>query len=91
MDSFCEAYRAQRRFGAFCDSSGSFRLPDVPAGTYQLEIQLRDTKANSASPNDSESSPRQMASLTKEIVVPEIPDGQSAAPLDLGILELIPQ
>jgi hypothetical protein len=91
MDSFDEAYRAQRRFGAFCDSNGSFRVPDMPAGTYQLEIHLRDTKANSVGPNDSESSPKEIASLTREVVVPEIPEGQSAEPLDFGILELIPR
>jgi protocatechuate 3,4-dioxygenase beta subunit len=90
-DSFDNAYRAQRRFGAFCDRNGAFRIPDVPAGTYLLEIHLRDTKANSVSPNERESSPRQMASLTREVVVPEIPDGQGTEPLDVGFLELVPQ
>lgn len=47
MDHFFEAARAQSRFGAFCDGDGAFRLQDIPAGSYQLEIKLHGFKPNS--------------------------------------------
>jgi len=88
-DRFFEAPR--QPFGAFCDSDGSFRLPDVPAGTYELEIRVRDAELDSVSPNESLGPPPEIGSLSREIIVPEIPAGQSAEPLDLGILELVPR
>ena len=39
-------------------------------------------------PNDSPGAVPQLASLDREIIVPEIPEGQSAEAVDLGILEL---
>jgi len=60
----------------------------VPAGTYQLEVNIRDSKADSVRPNDSPGAVPQLASLDREIIVPEIPEGQSAEAVDLGILEL---
>ena len=88
-DDFWEAVSRKRRFGAFCDSNGSFRLQDVPAGIYQLEINIRDSKPDSVRPNDSPGPVPQLASLDREITVPEIPEGQSAEAVDLGILELV--
>jgi hypothetical protein len=90
-DKFFEAHRAQRRFAAFCDSNGSFRLRDIPAGTYQLEINLREANPNSVSPNESSEPETDLASLTREIIVPETSEGHGADPVDLGPLELIPR
>ena len=90
-DRFFEAHRARQRFGAFCDSNGSFRLPDVPAGTYELEIKVRDSKVDSVSPHDLSDPAPEIGSLVREVVVPEIPEGQSAEPVDLGTLELVPR
>ena len=88
---FFEANRAQRRFGAFCDRDGSFRLQDVPAGTYQLEIKLRGFKPDSVAPNEFSNTQPEIGALTREINVPDVPEGPSAEVLDLGILELVPQ
>jgi RNA polymerase sigma factor (sigma-70 family) len=87
-DRFFEAAAAEKRFGAFCDSDGSFRLADVPAGTYQLAIELRDFKHDSASPHDLTDPAPEIGSLVREVMVPEIGDGQNNESLDLGILEL---
>ena len=91
MDCWMETVHSQRTFGAFCDSHGSFRLLDIPAGTYELEIKLRDAKANSLTPaRDPDRAVPELGSLVREITVPEIQTGQSAEPLDLGTLELVP-
>jgi RNA polymerase sigma factor (sigma-70 family) len=89
-ESFFQAYRKLRQFYALCDSSGTFRIPDVPAGAYLLEIQLRDIKVNSLNQPKLGDPPKNAASLIREVVVPEIPEGQSAESLDLGTLELTP-
>ena len=89
MDHFFAAVDARRRFGGFCDSDGSFRLPDVPAGTYKLEIVVRDSKLDSVTPHDISDRDEEIASLVREITVPEVPGGQSNEPLDLGLLELV--
>jgi RNA polymerase sigma factor (sigma-70 family) len=75
-------------FGACCNADGSFRVPDVPAGTYELRIQVRDFKANSVAPHDISDRNPLVASLVREIAVPE---GPSSEALDLGTLELAPQ
>jgi hypothetical protein len=89
LERFAEAVDAQRRFGVFCDSDGSFRLPSIPVGTYKLEIRVWDSKLDSASPLDRSDQPTEIASLVREITVPETPSGQSDEPLDLGLLELV--
>ena len=89
MDHFFKAADARQRFGAFCSSDGSFRLPDVPAGKYKLEITVRDSKLDSVSPHDRSDRAVEIASLVREVTVPEIPGGQSDEPLDVGLLELV--
>jgi RNA polymerase sigma factor (sigma-70 family) len=89
MDHFFEAVGAQRRFGVFCNSDGSFRLPDIPAGTYKLEIRVQDSKLDSVSPHDASDRPAEIASLVREITVPEAPGGHSDEALDLGLLEVV--
>ena len=87
-ERFSQAIQARRQFGAVCDRDGSFRLPDVPAGTYELRIEARDSKADSATPHDISDPSPVVASLVRDVVVPE---GQSAEVLDLGTLELTRQ
>jgi hypothetical protein len=90
-DHFFAAARAQRRYGALCDSTGRFHVSDVPAGHYELTIQVRDYKLDSASPGQSVGmTPPELGSLTREIIVPETPESQAAEPLDLGALQLVP-
>ena len=67
MDQFIALAAADRRFGAFCKSDGSFRLPDVPAGTYELVIKVRDSNLDSASPHDVGDAPVEIASLVREV------------------------
>jgi hypothetical protein len=90
-DHFFESHRAQRRFGAFCDGDGSFRLRDIPAGTYQLEIKIREPKGDSVAPGEAPGPETAFASCSREIIVPESAEGREAEALDLGRLELVPQ
>ena len=91
LESWMDAVHSQRTFGAFCDSNGAFRLLDIPAGKYQLEINLRDFKANSLTPTrHPDRSEPELGSIVQEITVPEIQTGQNVEPLDLGRLELVP-
>jgi hypothetical protein len=83
-----QASRAQRSFGTFCDSNGSFRLQDIPAGTYELEIKLLDSKLNSVSARQPYDPAPEIGSIRREVIVPE---GQTNEALDLGTLELVPR
>jgi RNA polymerase sigma factor (sigma-70 family) len=89
-EHFIEAYRTRQYYSAICDSGGSFRLQDVPAGTYELAINVRKSNVNSVStgrwtPGENP----EIASIVQEVVAPEISDGQSNEPLDLGTLALV--
>ncbi len=88
MDRFFEAVGAQRRFGAFCGSDGCFRVPDVPPGRYELTIKVQDNKSGSVTPHDLSDPAVEIGSLSREVIVPEVPGGYSDEPLDLGTLEL---
>jgi RNA polymerase sigma factor (sigma-70 family) len=89
-ERYFQAYRAQQWFGAPCDSSGSFRLADIPSGTYELEIHVRQSSANSVSTTRPRIPDPDIASIVQEVAVAEVPDGQIAEPLDLGTLPLVP-
>jgi beta-lactamase regulating signal transducer with metallopeptidase domain len=67
---------------------GSFRIEDVPAGTYELRIKVTEPLKPGENRYGPVSSDKIIASLTREVVVPEISGGRSNEPLDLGILEL---
>jgi RNA polymerase sigma factor (sigma-70 family) len=86
MNQWDQAVRARREFGTFCDATGSFRLQDIPAGLYELEIKVLDFKASAEVRGPSERAP-EIGSVRREIVVPE---GQAGDALDLGALELFP-
>jgi hypothetical protein len=76
--------RAQRSYTLRLDADGTFRLEDIPAGTYTLTVTV-----NSSGRSDSLlGMPIGMDRLMKEIVVPEMPGGRSDDPLDLGIITL---
>jgi uncharacterized GH25 family protein len=82
MTNWGSAYDAQLHFSTVCENTGAFRLQDVPSGTYELEITLRETQRDSVSP---------IAILVRAVIVPEIPGGHNDEPLDLGTLALVPQ
>lgn len=89
MDKWDQARRAQRSYGTFCDSDGSFRLQDIPAGTYELEIKLLDSKLDSVSPRQPYDPAPEIGSILREVIVPEISEEQTGEPVDLGTLELL--
>jgi protocatechuate 3,4-dioxygenase beta subunit len=87
-ENFFQAYRGQQHFGAFCCSDGSFRLADVPAGSYELKIELRNFMLDSVTPHDRPDPAPVIAALTRQV---DVPQDQNAESLDLGVLELAPQ
>lgn len=68
--------RSQRQYGFRIEADGSFRVEDVQAGTYIMNILLPLTPGLAP------------ATVKREIVVPEMPGGRSDTPLDLGVLTL---
>ncbi len=74
-------YAGQHRYALNFAKDGSFRIDDVPGGKYRMRIDLREAGENRFS------APR-IASLQKEIEVPDAPGGRSDEPLDLGTIEL---
>ncbi len=82
---WCRQRAAQRVYQLQFDPDGSFKIEDVPAGTYELRIRVTeplkpDQSGYVATP--------ELGSLTREVVVPAMPGGRSDEPLDLGVLRL---
>jgi hypothetical protein len=90
MDKWDQAVRASRSFGTFCDRNGSFRLQDIPAGTYELKIKLLDSKLDSVSPRQPYDPAPELGSIVREVIVPDIAKGETPQPVDIGTLELVP-
>jgi hypothetical protein len=75
--------RAQRTYVPLFNGDGSFRIEDVPPGTYTLKIALTEPSQN-YSPFG-QGTP--IGALETEVTVPENSDD---TPLDLGTLSLTP-
>jgi hypothetical protein len=58
---------------------GTFRLDDVPAGTWTFEAEVLTNKTGGGV--------RLICTVGKTIIVPEMPGGRSDEPLDLGMVE----
>ena len=69
-----------RSYPMAINADGTFRVEDVPSGTYDVQIPLSETLSNGWSVL------RQM--FRREFTVPELPNGRSDEPLDLGDFEL---
>jgi RNA polymerase sigma factor (sigma-70 family) len=82
-----EARQHQRRYVLDFATDGSFKIDDVIPGTYELSIRVSDPKAPVPG-TPAGSLYKTLNSLTKEIVIPEIPAGADGTPYDLGELEL---
>ncbi len=84
-----EPGKAYARSSRACDTNvrpdGRFRVEDVSAGKYRIYGEVREPGQGSRSNYGPE-----LASIIKEIIVPEIPGGRSDEPLDLGTIELTP-
>jgi peroxiredoxin len=74
---------AARTFPVKIEADGSFRAEDVPAGSYQLFIQVQGPPAAGRGGFG-----ETIASATRDIAVPPMPNGRSDEPLDVGTLEL---
>ena len=82
-----KAYLQVRRIYRITVSpNGSFRVNEVPAGTYNFHVDYFEMRTL-----DSQGRNKMFtltARLATEVIVPEIPDGHSDEPLDLGSFEL---
>lgn len=77
---------ARQPWSVVLDRDGSFRIEDVPAGSYDLNFAvLQPLLDGSGRPTD-----RAMATAHREVTVPEMPGGRSDEPLDLGTIPLVP-
>jgi hypothetical protein len=63
-------------------ADGSFRVEDVPSGAYEVQISLTESVSNNVS--------IVRHSFRREFTAPELPNGRSDEPLDLGDFELQP-
>lgn len=68
-------------------ADGAFRFDDVPAGDYQLFIQIKRTPPE---PISGIVQPP-IATARRDITVPEIPGGRSDDPLDIGVIAVEPK
>lgn len=75
---------AHRRFALNFSQDGSFRIEDVPAGKYELRIELREGSGDSPSRLMSPA----IANLTKEINVPDSSERPGDV-FDLGAIPLM--
>ncbi len=83
--AFLEARRKQYRFYASkIEHNGSFRIEDVPAGKYQLEISVFKPPVGRQCCSFGEP----IGEVKHEFEVAEMPGGRSDEPLDIGTLEL---
>ena len=79
-----ELERSERTYSAFCAEDGSFSLPDIPPGTYELRVEMTETTRNSVGPSPEVPG----VLLAREVVVPEGSTWHENDALDLGSLEL---
>ena len=77
--------RSKRIYDTNVRPDGRFRVEDVPAGKYELHAEVHEPKQGLPGTYGPE-----VASITTEITVPEIPGGRSDQPLDVGTIELKP-
>jgi len=71
-----------RNYGVRFQTDGSFRIENVPAGSYDLRLDIREPHA------DQPNRDVYIGGTTKEVIVPEIPGGMSEEPLELGEIEV---
>ncbi len=76
--------RGRRTYAVKISPDGSFRIDDVPAGSYLLSIRVTEPP----DPKQSSLAGGLLESVSHTFIVPEIPAGRVVEPLDLGKLEL---
>ena len=71
-------------FASYLDKDGRFRIDDVPAGKYELELAVQG-----ATDPRFAGSGREIGRLKMSVSVPEMPGGRANEPLDLGTITAI--
>ncbi len=79
-------WRARRIYRIAVSPDGSFRANEVPTGIYNLHMQYYEQRVL----DSHQTMTACVAMLETEVIVPEIPDGHSDEPLDLGDMTLKP-
>jgi hypothetical protein len=72
-----------RSYGFACKADGSFRVEDVPAGTYSISISAMETEERGNSRTT-----RSIGFGNKSLTIPAMPGGRSDEPLDAGEIEI---
>lgn len=75
-----QAYRERRIFAVRVQPNGSFRAEDVPTGEYVLTITVCESLRGKAFPG------RELGRIRHRFTMPEVPEGWSSKPLNLGAL-----
>jgi thiol-disulfide isomerase/thioredoxin/protocatechuate 3,4-dioxygenase beta subunit len=78
--------RATQNMMVVVKQDATFRIEDVPAGTYSLNISVVSTKAT-----EDIGQGEQLGSVSLEVDLPEMTGGRSDAPLDIGSLQMKPR
>jgi peroxiredoxin/uncharacterized GH25 family protein len=74
-------YFQNRRYAFNCAPDGSFRIEDVAGGNYRLRIAFREGNGGGMRLMAPE-----IASVVKEVEIPDAPGGRSDEPFDLGVV-----
>jgi hypothetical protein len=77
--------RLQREYRAMFARDGSFRIDDVPPGDYTVKVNLTEPPKAS---DGNRFNFRSIASLERDVTIPELIGASDGTPVDLGILEL---
>jgi hypothetical protein len=72
-----------RQFGFKIEGDGTFRIDDIPAGSYHLYVNAYEPPADPRAFRG-----KNIGSLSQHFIIAEMPNGRSDEPLDLGVLEL---
>jgi hypothetical protein len=81
------ARKNQRSYTLIMQEDGTFRVDDVLAGSYTMNIRVTEPRSAQGLQNGM---PNAIGTLTTNVVVPEIPDATAAPPLDIGTIEVPP-
>ncbi len=68
------------------ERDGSFRVEDVVAGSYALDVRLQEAPSNPHQPVGFEP----IGTAHREVIIAEMSGGRSDEPLDLGVIPLVP-
>ncbi|MBU6399162.1 MAG: sigma-70 family RNA polymerase sigma factor [Verrucomicrobia bacterium] len=81
--------QAQAKYYLRIGSDGSFEIDDVPAGNYELVLRPAEPPREPLTGDDFlNRHPRELGSLTKDVVVPEASSDQTDDPFDLGTVSV---